>query len=866
MDWTLPDLREAWERVRRKGAAGGFDGRELEDFQTDLESHLTGLLEDLNHRHYLPDPALRVRIPKGEGRTRPLGLLTIRDKVAQVAVKPRLEQVLEKVFHPASYAYRPDKGHRKALARVEHELQRGLTWIAAADIKDFFDSLDHGRLLAEVDRHFPDPWLRELLRMWLWIGVVDRAQVAETPAGVQQGGVVSPLLANLYLNEFDHRLEQAGLTHVRYADDFILLCATRPRAEEALRQAERWLREDYRLALNESKRELAPLAAGFTFLGVYFQGRRRRIDQKKVSKAVGSIYGFRQGAHRLEDLLGRARASFRSWHQHYAFLEPAGVFFIYDRVLGNEIGAFLQAQYRRDPARRKKDDRAILERIPWLLYHTRREQREDWARRILAFPLEKLADPAYRHLPFPRGERPEEESGEARGPAAPLRPPAPWRQELEAATQAAVEATPDAAHAREPAQAAAPADPDVQSGAPSVAAVQAEATGAEAGPSSPATLGPSKAVPPAPSNAAASPGDRRLKARLSRRRRKVERLFLGRQTLVVSRSGACLRRQGERLVVTVGEEKLGQWPLRDLQHVWLLTRNVTVTGHALQACLEAKLPLEVCGPHGQVIGRLSGPELPAMRCGAAQELLRDKAGGLAVAREMVLGKVGNQRKLLQYFRKSRRRQCLFNAAWKEQHRVLDRALARLEEMDPQRTTLDAAAFREQLRAQEAQAAKAYWSIVRWVLPQDLDFPGRKRHGARDLVNSALNYGYGVLYNHVWRAVLEAGLNPCVGFMHEDQRGKPTLSFDLIEEFRAPMVDRVVFSLFSKEEPLRLEDGLLCHASRRLIVTNLLERWQAPARYRSAQELLGEIPALQAKHLARVVLGEESAYRSWSFQW
>jgi len=346
----------------------------------------------------------------------------------------------------------------------------------------------------------------------------------------------------------------------------------------------------------------------------------------------------------------------------------------------------------------------------------------------------------------------------------------------------------------------------------------------------------------------------------------VDTLFLGRRTLVVSRSGACLRRQGGRLTVTVGEEQLGGWPLRDLEHVWLLTRNVTVTGHALQACLEAGVPLEVCGPHGKVVGRLSGPDFPVLACGALQDRLRDAPTGLALARDLSLGKAANQRRLLQYFRRSRARGHLLQAAWREQHGALDRALEKLEALDPERGSAHPAAFREQVRAQEAQAAKAYWAVVRWTLPEGLDFPGRRRQGARDPVNAALNYGYGVLYNHVWRALVEAGLNPCIGFLHEEQRSKPVLSYDCVEEFRAPLVDRVVFSLFSKEEPVHLEEGLLDRPSRRLLVTRLLERWLAPTRYRSEDLPMGEIPGRQARHLVDVLEGREPRYRPWAYQW
>jgi len=182
--WNMADLHTAWEVVRRKGSRGGYDGQDLAEFGRDLDRHLQDLLQELNERRYTPDPGLRVYIPKGDGRRRPLGLLTVRDKLVQVAVKPRLEAMLEPLFHNASYAYRPDKGHRKALARVEHEIRAGNRWVAAADIGEFFDSLNHGKLMSQVSAAVEDTWLRERIELWLEIGVVERGKPCSTSRGV----------------------------------------------------------------------------------------------------------------------------------------------------------------------------------------------------------------------------------------------------------------------------------------------------------------------------------------------------------------------------------------------------------------------------------------------------------------------------------------------------------------------------------------------------------------------------------------------------------------------------------------------------------------------------------------------------------
>lgn len=853
MQWTLDELRAAWEHVRRKRSAGGFDGMEIVEFEADLELRLTDLLEELNTARYLPDPALRVRIPKGSGQTRPLGLLNLRDKLAQAAVKPKLEEKLERIFHRASYAYRPGRGHRQALAQVELELGKGLHWVARADIAGFFDNLDHELLLGKVDAEIGDPWVRELIRMWIWIGYVECGDVKATPAGVQQGGIISPQLANLYLNDFDHRLSSSGISFLRYADDFLLFCDSKVAAEQALRQAEGWLEREFKLRLNPDKREVVHLKQGFCFLGLYYRGQSRFIDRKKVTKAVGTIFSWRGRSRSLEQMLDLARASFRSWHQHYHMIQPQAVFRIYDRVLGNEVSRLLQSLHRKNPHRPRKTDRTKLLAIPWLLHHTTSNARKTWASSILDFTREQLLDPEFLFVPFPKGGRDEVDHADASegGPVVHSSGSVGPGEHVEQLRRL---------RDREVADHASSTGRGLSSRV-SETTESGECPGPSGG----------KRVPLARQASAASAAadstvrtEGEIRSRLRRRRSRVKRMFLGKRVLVVSRAGAMLRKQGQRLLVTSGDEKLGAWPIADLKHIWLLGDRVSLSGQALRACLEANLPLELCGPRGQVVGRLSGPEFPLMQHGARQEELRNGRAGLEIAREIVEGKLKNQIKLLKFYRRSRQKQSLFRAAFREQEDHLDQLLDQLARSGFSKGS--AKQSREQLRNLEAQGARIYWGVIRHVLPDALPFPGRKRKGARDLVNSALNYGYGVLYNQVWRALLEAGLNPCISFLHEPFRGKPTLSYDLIEEFRAPMVDRVIFSLLSRDEPLRQVDDLLDPASRRLIVRNLLERWEQPARYRSREEALGDIPRLQAECLAEVMDGKRKRYKSWAFQW
>ena len=215
-------LYEAWLRVKANRGAGGVDGVSLLAFESDLERNLQELLRDLTAKTYKPLPVLRRYIPKRNGKKRPLGLPSIRDKVVQQAVVDILQPLYETEFHPASVGFRPGKGAFNAFGRIIHMMEQGYVWVYDADIKGYFDCIDHRILLKIMKRRIADRSILNLIWQWLKAGVVENGMRSFSKAGSPQGGVVSPLLANVYLNELDWELSKAGVQFVRYADDFLV--------------------------------------------------------------------------------------------------------------------------------------------------------------------------------------------------------------------------------------------------------------------------------------------------------------------------------------------------------------------------------------------------------------------------------------------------------------------------------------------------------------------------------------------------------------------------------------------------------------------------------------------------------------------
>ncbi len=285
---ATPDtLRQGWERVLQNSEMAGADGVSVPMFALRLDRELALLEEELRARTYSPGPLFAFDIPKPSGGTRRLAVPPVRDRVAQSAALVVLQPLVEAELEHSTFAYRPGRSYKDAIERLRFLRDEGYHWVVDADIHSYFDEIDHVLLLERVARITPDPDLVELIRKWISVDMLFRRERIPRQQGVPQGAVISPMLANLYLDDLDEALEKEGFKLVRYADDFVVLCKRRERADVALDLTEELL-EDLELRLNKEKTRVVSFDEGFRFLGSLFV-RSLIVPAKNPGKTTDAV-------------------------------------------------------------------------------------------------------------------------------------------------------------------------------------------------------------------------------------------------------------------------------------------------------------------------------------------------------------------------------------------------------------------------------------------------------------------------------------------------------------------------------------------------------------------------------------------------
>lgn len=357
--WKLENLQSATRKVVGNKGAAGVDGKRAESYLLENPKRLQQVQGWLKAGDYWPKPVKRVWIPKlGSKELRPLGVPTVEDRIVQTAVRNVIEPIFEHTFAEQSYGFRPGRGAKDALRRVDHLLKAGKVWVVDADLQGYFDSIPQGRLLEAVAQHISDGPLLELVARFLKQGVMESGKEWQpTERGTPQGAVISPLLANIYLNPLDQLMAQKGKEMVRYADDFVVLCESEAEALEVLGDLRRWV-EEAGLTLHPAKTGVvdASQKGGFDFLGYHFERGKRWPRRKSVVKFRTAI---REKTGRLRpgsmgQIVGDVNRILRGWFEYFQH-SAKGTFPQLDKWVRNRLRTIERRRRRLQGRARGRD-------------------------------------------------------------------------------------------------------------------------------------------------------------------------------------------------------------------------------------------------------------------------------------------------------------------------------------------------------------------------------------------------------------------------------------------------------------------------------------------------------------------------------
>jgi RNA-directed DNA polymerase len=352
-------LALAWTKVRANQGAAGVDGQSVDRFAAKADDYLSELSAGLRSGTYRPQPIQRVEIPKGDGRMRPLGIPTVADRIVQQAVRLVIEPIFDSGFCEGSYGFRPERGCKDALREVDRLLKQGYTHVVDADLQSYFDTIPHDRLMQRIEERISDGRILDLIRGWLKADILHGLDRWTPTQGAPQGAVISPLLANIYLDPLDRLMAERGYLMVRYADDFVILTRSHLEAEAALDLVGRWVVANG-LVLHPGKTRIANCRKkgnGFEFLGYRFERGRREVRKTSLDKLKQTIRTKtkRTRGQSLGVVIVDLNRMLRGWFGYFKHAHPS-IFRELDKTIRRRLRAMLRRQTRRSGFGRARSD------------------------------------------------------------------------------------------------------------------------------------------------------------------------------------------------------------------------------------------------------------------------------------------------------------------------------------------------------------------------------------------------------------------------------------------------------------------------------------------------------------------------------
>lgn len=734
----------AWHRVKGKGAGGGVDGISLSEYEANLGDNLTQLLEEVHTNLYIPEPYLRFFLKKSSGSYRPISALTIKDKIVQHAVVNFYDEKLNKLFVDSNYAYRKNKGHTKAINRIQDYIARGYSFVSTMDIDNFFDTINRAKLFEKCKIHFENNYVQKLIEMWIMTGVVSSQKYIESELGIAQGGIISPILSNLYLHDFDVALNQNNIPNIRYADNIILITKTADQAISASNFTESFLQENLQLKLNSSP-SIKSVKEGFTFCGVHFFEKMRRIAPDKFESMKANIRNI-VAKHNTEKLPGSLNDHLQGLERYYSTLNAQDQILLLEDLLITE----LKKRFQNEANLKYAEKKILLNKINFISNSNKINKNK-----IIASIL-----------------------------------------------------------AREPQQ---------QTSGNSFASVES-------------------------------------RRGVYNKKRKYQKLWYEDLDLLVSTKFSVIGKSADSITIRRDGKIINQILIKKIKNIIVSARGCSISTDAIELCSNARIRIDFFDSLGKPYATLIPAAAPIQSIMAEQFDALNTDKSKHIIKTLISAKIKNQVSVIKYFIKNKKE---FKTLFSDQLNRIEDLLVSIDGLSHNLSLDD---FRAKILGYEGSAAVDYWNMLKKLLPDKYEFENREHKAADNLINMMLNYGYGILYNRILTSITVAGLNPNISYLHKEQKGKPTLVFDLIETFRAPAVDRTIIAIATKHANLKTDKNLIEAGTKTILSKKLLLRMNTEFTHRGNTTSINKLIIEQAEDLVKFLQGKTEKFKPYISKW
>ena len=712
----------------------GLDETTQKDFQDHLSATIDNIVLSLLNSQYAPIPLKQLEIPKpNKKEKRQIAISSIKDKLIQKRLYNAIYDYFDALFSDKSYAYRKSKSTTKAINRTSDFLNKGYTYILKSDIDDFFDNINHIKLITLLQNHIQDKRILHLISLFIKNGAFANQDYKDHQKGIHQGDILSPLLSNIYLNQFDRFLESHHLEHIRYADDFVIFFKSQEEAKETLSLINNYL-ITLDLKLNQDKTHITHISEGFTFLGIDFQGKSKTINPTNLEKIIAKIHTLAQNKSGFKKYILELNTYLLSLKNYYLkFIKPHSN--AHEQIKQHLIQSLANKIYLAKTNKKintKREFKILLHQINFDILFLDQD---------IKTLIDAIITKAYEIYLSQKSYKTDEKK----------------------ITQ--------------------------------------------------------------------------QKNIFAKKFSNISTLHLMRPGLIIgiSKNTFTLKEQGKVI------KKI---PKDTLKRIIIEAKGISLSSNVIKKCATLQIPIDFIDKKGQYFAQLTTYKATITQMIYKQAKLINTPIQLALAKEFIRAKSKNQLNYIKYLNKY--------------HKNLDSnitKIAKSQKIIKNAKTID------ELRGYEGEISAIYWDSLKLI--SKTPFSNRITFGAKDIVNSSLNYAYAILYSRVQHFLIQAGLSLNISFLHSLDNTKPTLVFDMIEEFRTFIVDRTIISMLNKDESITLDnEGLLTKSSRQKIAQHIKEKLGSYTMWKKESIKCDNIIETQCYQLANVINKKKEKYKGF----